>query len=153
MSLPLLLGGCGEKSSSEGSESTGENPTAPSEEVKPVEEKEQKVKPEEPVAETKPVEPWQEVKDEVKSEEPLAATKPELKGVNENELEERESIFYLKGSDTPYTGKYYSLHPNGQKEVEGHYKDGKTHGPMVFWHKNGQKGWDCLLYTSDAADE
>ena len=74
--------------------------------------------------------------------EPVAETKPELKGVNENELEERESIFYLKGSDTPYTGKYYSLHPNGQKEVEGHYKDGKTHGPMVFWHKNGQKGWE-----------
>ena len=34
-SLPLLLGGCGEKSSSEGLESVGEKPTAPSEEVKP----------------------------------------------------------------------------------------------------------------------
>ena len=34
-SLPLLLGGCGEKSSSEGLESAGEKPTAPSEEVKP----------------------------------------------------------------------------------------------------------------------
>jgi len=33
VSLPLLLGGCGEKSSSEGSESVSENPTAPSEEV------------------------------------------------------------------------------------------------------------------------
>ena len=44
--LPLLFGGCGEKSSSEGSESVGENPTAPSEEVQP----------EEPVAETKPAE-------------------------------------------------------------------------------------------------
>jgi len=54
--LPLLFGGCGEKSSSEGSETTGENPTAPSEEVKPVEEKQQEVKPEEPVAETKPTE-------------------------------------------------------------------------------------------------
>ena len=43
--LPLLIGGCGEKSSSEGSESTGENPTAPSEEVKPVEEKQQEVEP------------------------------------------------------------------------------------------------------------
>ena len=43
VSLPLLLGGCGEKSSPEGSESATENPTAPSEEVKP----------EEPDAETK----------------------------------------------------------------------------------------------------
>ena len=46
MSLPLLLGGCGEKSSSEGSKSTIENQTTPSEEVKP----------EEPVTETKPAE-------------------------------------------------------------------------------------------------
>ncbi len=36
--------------------SASENPTAPSEEVKPVEEKQQEVKPEEPVAETKPTE-------------------------------------------------------------------------------------------------
>ena len=35
VSLPLTLGGCGEKSSSEGLESVGEKPTAPSEEVKP----------------------------------------------------------------------------------------------------------------------
>ena len=58
--LPLLFGGCGEKSSSEGSESASENPTAPSEEVKTVEEKQQEVKeevkPEESVAETKPAE-------------------------------------------------------------------------------------------------
>jgi hypothetical protein len=56
VSLPLLIGGCGEKSSSDGSESTSEKPTAPSEEVKAVEEKQQEVKPEEPVAETKPAE-------------------------------------------------------------------------------------------------
>ena len=35
VSLPLLLGGCGEKSSPEGSKSTGDNQTEPSEEVKP----------------------------------------------------------------------------------------------------------------------
>ena len=33
--LPLLFGGCGEKSSSEDSDSASENPTVPSEEVKP----------------------------------------------------------------------------------------------------------------------
>ena len=46
VSLPLLLGGCGEKSSPEGLESVGEKPTAPSEEVKP----------DRPVAETNPTE-------------------------------------------------------------------------------------------------
>ena len=44
VTLHLLLVGCGEKPSSQGSESPNENPTAPSEDVKP----------EEPVAETKP---------------------------------------------------------------------------------------------------
>ena len=56
VSLPLLLGGCGEKSSSKGLESVNENSTAPIEEVNPVEEKQQEVKPEEPVAVIKPVE-------------------------------------------------------------------------------------------------
>ena len=92
------------------------------------------------MAETKPVEKKVlEVKEKVKPEEPVAETKPELEGLNQDELEERESIFYLKGSGTPYTGKYYSLHPSGQKKVEGYYKDGKDHGLMVIWHENGQK--------------
>ena len=79
LTLPLLLGGCGEN---------------------------------EPVAEVKP-------------EEPVAETKPELEGVNQDELEEREGITYLKGSDTPYTGKFFELYENGQKKVEGNIKDGE----------------------------
>ena len=103
VSLPLLLGGCG-----------GEN--------EPVAE----VKPEEPVAETKPVEEKvQEVKEKVKPEEPLAETEPKLEGVKEEELEFREDIVYLKGSDTPYTGKFYGLYENGKKEIEGNVKNGK----------------------------
>ena len=121
VSLPLLLGGCGEKPSSEGSESVNENSTAPSEETKPVEEK------------------VLEVKEEVKPEEPVAETKPELEGVNLDKLEEREGIVYLKGSDTPYTGKATSLYENGQKTAEANLKDGKRDGLMVLWHENGQK--------------
>ena len=63
--------------------------------------------------------------------------KPE--GVTKKELEEREGIIYLKGSDTLYTGKFYSLHPNGQKKGEGNFKDGKKDGLFVEWHENGQK--------------
>ena len=36
--------------------------------------------------------------------EAVAETKPKPEGVNLEELEEREGIIYLKGSDTPYTG-------------------------------------------------
>ena len=80
-----------------------------------------------------------EVKEEAKTEEPLADTKPKLEGVNQDELERREGIIYLKGSDTPYTGKVFNLYTNGQKEEEGNYKDGKEDGLWTEWHKNGQK--------------
>jgi hypothetical protein len=118
VSLPLLLGGCG-----------GEE--------------------KESVAETKPVEEKVlEVKDEVKPEEPVAETKPELEGVNDDKLEERESIWYLKGSDTPYTGKSFILYDNGQKEFEGNWKDGKMDGLWSEWHKNGQKSGE-VNYKND----
>ena len=107
VTLPLLLGGCGEKSSPEGSKSTSVNQTALSEEVKP--------------------------------EEPVAEAKPELEGVNEEEIEEREGIIYLNGSDTPYTGKVFMLYAKGQKKSETNVKDGKPDGLWVRWHKNGQK--------------
>ena len=100
ISLPLLLGGCGEK------ESVAE--------VEPVEEKVLEVKPEKPVAETE----------------------PELEGVNQDELEEREGITYLKGSDTPYTGKFFELYENGQKKVEGNIKDGE----LIFLQFLNSKG-------------
>ena len=99
VSLPLLLGGCGEK------ESVGE----------------------------------------VKSEELLAETKPELEGVNYNELEYRGNsrlllnLFYLKGADTPFTGKAFMLYKNGKKRKEGNFKDGKRDGPITAWHENGQR--------------
>ena len=71
-------------------------------------------------------------------------------------MEEREGIYYIIGSDTPYTGKSFALYPNGQKEAEGNYKDGKLEGTIVFWHENGQKDgevnykdgkWDGYLRT------
>ena len=84
-------------------------------------------------------------------------------GVNLDELEDREGVAYLKNSDSPYTGKCFEFHDNGQKKsettlkdgeydglsvswyengqkgVEGNLKDGKQHGLSVLWHKNGQK--------------
>ena len=61
VTLPMLLGGCGEK------------------------------KVVEPVTEVKPVEEKQEVKEEAKNKETIVETNSELGGVNTEELEERES--------------------------------------------------------------
>ena len=90
-------------------------------------------------------------KAKVKPEEPLAETKPELEGVVFKELEYREGIAYLKGSDTPYTGKSFLLYKNGQKKSEGNFKDGKLVGLVVEWHENGQK-WRELNYKDGKVD-
>ena len=60
------------------------------------------------------------------------------KSVNVEELEEREYISYLKGSDTPYTGKAFTIYNNGKMETN--FKDGKKHGLKTMLYKNGQKG-------------
>ena len=63
--------------------------------------------------------------------------KPE--GVNLKELDLREGIIYLKGSETPYAGKVSALYENGQMKAEVNYKDGKREGLTIGWYKNGQK--------------
>ena len=112
VSLPLFFVGCGEKDVS-------------TNETKPVEEKEQKIK------------------EEVNPVEAIAETKPKAEGVNAEELEERlvDGIFmtYYKGSDTLYTGKAFGLHENGQKRWEANYKDGKEEGLRVEWYDTGEK--------------
>ena len=94
----------------------------------------------ESTTETKPVEEKVlEVKEEVKPEEPIAEVQPELEGVNRDELERRKDIVYLKGSDTPYTGKSFELYKDGQKQNESNYKDGKEDGLYLGWYESGQK--------------
>jgi len=64
--------------------------------------------------------------------------KPE--GVNgEEELTFSKEIAYLKDSDTPYTGKAFGLYGNGQKQLEGNYKDGEKDALWTSWYENGQK--------------
>ena len=74
------------------------------------------------------------LKEEVNTEK----VKPH-EGVPLKELEIREGIRYLKGSDTPYTGKSFNLHTTLQKWQEENYKDGKLDGLQVYWYKSGQK--------------
>ena len=79
--------------------------------------------------------------------EPVTEVKPELEGVNEDKLDYREGIIYLKGSDAPYTGKWFGLYENGQKGSEGNYKDGKEDGLYEGWYENGKK--QCEINYND----
>ena len=62
-----------------------------------------------------------------------------LDGIDWEDLESREGTSYLKDSDTPYTGKTYQLHPNGEKKWEKNWKDGKPEGLDITWYQSGQK--------------
>ena len=66
--------------------------------------------------------------------------KPE--GVNWSATETREGIIYLKGSDTPYTGKVFRLYKNGHKRGELTTKNGKRDGFYQDWHENGMKCYE-----------
>ena len=59
--------------------------------------------------------------------------------VNEEEVEEREGVLYIKGSDTLYTGVQSVFNANGQKLGEENYKDGrKVEGSEKFWNNKGE---------------
>ena len=66
-----------------------------------------------------------------KFEKPVTEVEAEFEGVNRDELDERgefpDFIYFIKGSDTLYTGKTYELNRNGQKINQANYKDGKNH--------------------------
>ena len=68
------------------------------------------------------------------------------KSVNVEELEEREYISYLKGSDTPYTGKAFTIYNNGKMETN--FKDGKEHGLKTMLYKTGRKDYGHTLRTA-----
>ena len=59
--------------------------------------------------------------------------------VNRDELEDREGVAYLKNSDSPYTGKCFEFHDNGQKQTEGNFKDGGIDGLFETWYEKGGK--------------
>ena len=144
IAIIILAVGCGEKNESTTDtkpveEKVLEVKEEVTNETKPVEEKVLEVK-EEVTDETKPVEEKVlEVKEEVKAKESVAEAKPESKSVSTDEMEIREGIGYVRGSDVPYTGKVFKLYESGQKELELNVKDGKYDGLVVWWHQNGQK--------------
>ena len=48
-----------------------------------------------------------------------------------DDLVKRGGIYYKKFSDAPFTGKITG-------HIQGSFKNGKSHGPWVFHHDNGQ---------------
>ena len=113
LSAALLVAGCGEKLSSEGSDSTGESAEASPEAAQ---------QSEEPLT------------------LPLSDADVErlLKEAVELEpLEVRGRLFYL--NDEPFSGWAKEMYDSGQAEGLMQFKDGKPDGLAIFWRENGQK--------------
>ena len=139
----LLVAGCGEKSSSEGSESASEKPTASSESA-------------EPSGETAKPAPAESASEE-SSETPKSLSDADVErllkeAVDMESLEERDGLLYL--NDEPYSGwgKWHVHFPEYIKVKKLHrFKDGQMDGPSVEWHANGQK-WFERTYKDGELD-
>ena len=65
------------------------------------------------------------------------STKGEI--ISLKDFKEDRDLFRVE--EKPFTGVWvdYYDYENGQKEYEGHYKDGKLNGLYVEWYEDGQK--------------
>ena len=57
-------------------------------------------------------------------------------------IQKRDGLVYLPNETKPFTGVYIPTYPNGQKELEGNFKNGKREGLATLWDENGQKQSD-----------
>ncbi len=46
---------------------------------------------------------------------------------------------YQQDSQNPYSGEVFDLYNNGNKKLEGSYKNGKENRKWTVWYENGQK--------------
>lgn len=62
----------------------------------------------------------------------------DIPAVEESRVEERDSVCYLVGTETTFTGKVVGSYYNGQKRSETFYKSGLKHGAATTWYENGK---------------
>jgi len=55
-----------------------------------------------------------------------------------NNLIDRGGLKYAPNDDEPYTGKVFDFYENGQKKLDGNYRNGLMNGKWTYYHENGQ---------------
>ena len=145
----LLVAGCGEKSSSEGSDSAGASAEPPADTAK-------QNPAGSPVADS-PSEsatpPSEDVKPSADSPKPLIsdadAERLLKEAVDMESLEERDGLSYL--NNEPYSGWAKTMSDSGYGKGLTQFKDGKISGLYTTWYENGQKK-DELTYKDGQLD-
>ena len=54
-------------------------------------------------------------------------------------FDEETGVVIKAGEIEPFTGKAVWFHPNGEREQETTYADGREHGQEVWWHPDGAR--------------
>ena len=60
--------------------------------------------------------------------------KPEADIINTVQFEGK---IYRLNEEDPFSGIVFNKYPDGQREYEGLYKNGKPNGNLVYWYENG----------------
>ena len=70
--------------------------------------------------------------------------------VNKNNLVQYGDKWFKENDDKPYTGRVFDLYKsNGNKKLEGRYKDGLMNGKWIWWYENGQKKIERIYKDRD----
>ena len=69
----------------------------------------------------------------------MGCNKGSNNGNSQVQVEKREGIVYVLGTDDKYTGKIITYHENGNKMEEGNFLDGIQEGLYTTWFINGMK--------------
>ena len=147
LSAALLVAGCGEKSSSEGSESASEKPTASNESAEPSADTAKPSPAETPVAES----PSEEPSDTPNSLSDADVERLLKEAVDFDSLEERDDLFYQ--NNEAFSGWTKKMYDSGQVQALGQLKDSKPHGLLTEWHENGQKRSEATFKDGELISE
>ena len=170
----LLVAGCGEKSSPEGSESASESAEPPSEDVKPsadspkplisdvdVERLLKEAVDHESLEErdglyyqnNEPYSGWAKTMSDSEYGKGLTQFKDgKISGLYTTWYENGQKKDELTYKDGQLDGLWTRWYENGQKSSEETYKDGKSDGPHTSWHENGQKAAEGTSKDGKAVD-
>ena len=74
--------------------------------------------------------------------------------VNINNLVQYGDKMFEENDDKPYTGMVFDLYKsNGNKKLEGRYKDGLRNGKWSWWNENGKKKSLGSYLNGDGTDK
>ena len=68
----------------------------------------------------------------------LSANAAPKERVTKQDLDIRNDVAYLPNENKPFTGRYETFYPNGNKKGVAHIKEGKFDGLMTLWDESGQ---------------